>query len=265
SQSVGPPRRRQDRNDAGLHGCLVCGVHAATYRRSVGGLRRQADIAREERNRRARGPADLVGIHAWGHSRYAHHGFCECRSARRASWRAPHQCRHPRYRPNGRRTRRPKGKTAERFASHEDRDGKYGRRFSKRMTRGESRRRLVCSERRDFWTTTFSAELGEKDPSLVARVLYSGHFLLATGPSFLGLFFRFLLDTRLEKPWVVILLCRTICKPNSASPSRPLTQRISPGRAADLRMALRVRTSPQTVMLIRTSLRRVVSPPARKH
>jgi len=60
------------------------------------------------------------------------------------------------------------------------------------------------------------------------------------------------------------LLCLTTCKPNSAPPSRPLTKRISPGRAPERRMAWPVRTSPITVMFMRISFRRVVSPPARK-
>src|SRR4029077_10499507 len=51
-------------------------------------------------------------------------------------------------------------------------------------------------------------------------------------------------------------------KTNSASPRCPLTKIRSPALALDRRTALLARTSPTTIILIRISSRRVVSPPA---
>src|SRR3981189_3711144 len=61
------------------------------------------------------------------------------------------------------------------------------------------------------------------------------------------------------------LTCLKVRSPSSASPKRLLTYRRSPSRAPDLSTACPTRTSPTTVILIRISFRRVVSPPASTH
>jgi len=72
--------RRQDGDDAGLHRCLVCGLHAAAYRRRVGRLRRQQISLGKKRNRRPC-PLPIWLQFMLGARRNARHGFPECRHA----------------------------------------------------------------------------------------------------------------------------------------------------------------------------------------
>ena len=84
AQALGRPSGRQDRDDERVHRCVVHRLHAANHGGRLGGLRRSENFAGPKGNRRARGFADLAGVHGAGVQGDAGGEFPECYFARRS-------------------------------------------------------------------------------------------------------------------------------------------------------------------------------------
>ena len=73
AKELGRPTGGKDRHDQRFHRCVVHRLYAIADRGRVGRQRRQADFARQKRNRRARRASDLASVHEearWTASRW---------------------------------------------------------------------------------------------------------------------------------------------------------------------------------------------------